>query len=328
MSRLGLQYGRGTLEWDQSPEAVTCRRAIPARPPGGHMQRGRDRRPRGRLADPHPVPTTPVNDRLGARYVLHGALRRRDQRVLDLLAVVLVGHRPQHRHRLRHRHRHLDVRDPSDLLDHRPAPVVAKPLAVLVARPALQQARAAQLLTGLNVLPLQHGDQIVALDRLPAPHAELSQRVIETQPQHRGAPARAPLKTLLRELVIAACERLRRRLQLQAIVARPRRVGSQVVCCGVTRGARRWVDGAAHAFGSVLTSSSGGGVWLGPGTWYPGWSEGPVTGAVALVRNLSLPESEAAAVQSRGGPAGPSAASREAAPLTGGAARSYAVSPA
>ena len=226
MSRLGLQYGRGTLEWDQSPEAVTCRRAIPARPPGGHMQRGRDRRPRGRLADPHPVPTTPVNDRLGARHVLHGALRRRDQRVLDLLAAVLVGHRPQHRHRLRHRHRHLDVRDPSDLLDHRPALVVAKPLAVLVARPALQQARAAQLLTGLNVLPLQHGDQIVALDRLPAPHAELSQRVIETQPQHGGAPARAPLKTLLRELVIAACERLRRRLQLQAIVARPRRVGT------------------------------------------------------------------------------------------------------
>ena len=36
------------------------------------------------------------------------------------------------------------------------------------------------------------------------------------------------------------------------------------------------------------------------------------------MRNLSLPDSEAAAVQSRGGPAGPSAASREAASLTGG----------
>ena len=36
------------------------------------------------------------------------------------------------------------------------------------------------------------------------------------------------------------------------------------------------------------------------------------------MRNLSLPNSEAAAVQSRAGPAGPSAASREAAPLTGG----------
>ena len=35
------------------------------------------------------------------------------------------------------------------------------------------------------------------------------------------------------------------------------------------------------------------------------------------MRNLSLPNSEAAAVQSQGGPAGPSAASREAAPLTG-----------
>ena len=35
------------------------------------------------------------------------------------------------------------------------------------------------------------------------------------------------------------------------------------------------------------------------------------------MRNLSLSNSEAAAVQSRAGPAGPSAASREAAPLTG-----------
>ena len=39
------------------------------------------------------------------------------------------------------------------------------------------------------------------------------------------------------------------------------------------------------------------------------------------MRNLSLLESEAAAVRSRGGPTGPSAASREAAPLTGGDAK-------
>ena len=45
------------------------------------------------------------------------------------------------------------------------------------------------------------------------------------------------------------------------------------------------------------------------------------------MRNLSLPNSEAPAVQSRAGRQGPSEASREAAPLTGTAARSYAVSP-
>jgi hypothetical protein len=54
---------------------------------------------------------------------------------------------------------------------------------------------------------------------------------------------------------------------------------------------------------------------------------GGEVGQVALVRNLSLPRKRRAAVPVKGGPAGPSEASREAAPLTGTAARSYAVSP-
>ena len=65
---------------------------------------------------------------------------------------------------------------------------------------------------------------------------------------------------------------------------------------------------AAHAVGSVITSSC------------LAWSGGRAEtegGEVALMRNLSLPESEAAAVPVKGGPAGPSAASREAASLTG-----------
>ena len=97
---------------------------------------------------------------------------------------------------------------------------------MLVARLALERARAAQLLPGVDVLPLERGDQIVALDRLAAPHPELSQRVVGAQPQRRRAPLRAALEPLLGELVVAAGERLRRGLELQAVVARPRGVGA------------------------------------------------------------------------------------------------------
>ena len=97
---------------------------------------------------------------------------------------------------------------------------------MLVARLALERARAAQLLPGVDVLPLQHGDQIVALDRLTAPHAEPRQRVVGAQPQRRGASLGAPVERVLGELVVAARERLRRRLELEAVVAGPRRVGA------------------------------------------------------------------------------------------------------
>jgi hypothetical protein len=67
--------------------------------------------------------------------------------------------------------------------------------------------------------------------------------------------------------------------------------------------------GAAHACLGVLT-------------FFPLFEEGfgvvaLSQGQVALVRNRSLPSSEAAPVAVKGGPAGPSEASREAVPLTG-----------
>ncbi|MBV9838156.1 MAG: hypothetical protein JO156_08555, partial [Solirubrobacterales bacterium] len=96
-----------------------------------------------------------MNDRLVARHVLHRPLRRRDQRLLDPLATGRVCHRPKHRHRLRDRHRHLDVRNAGHPLNHGPAVVVDEHLTLLVARLALQGARAAQLLAGLDALALQ-----------------------------------------------------------------------------------------------------------------------------------------------------------------------------
>ena len=172
------------------------RRPIPPRPPGGHVQRGRDRRPGRRLPDPDAVLPAAVNDRLVLRHVLHRPLRRRQQRLLDPPAIMLVGHRPQHRHRLRHRQRHLHVRDPGHPLDHRPAVVVDERLALLVARLALEHSRPAQLLAGLDVLPLQHRDQIVPLDRLsraaprtaPAPR----RRRATTTTSHAQGGARDP----------------------------------------------------------------------------------------------------------------------------------------
>ena len=88
------------------------------------------------------------------------------------------------------------MRDAGHPLDHGPAVVVEERLAVLVARLALERARAAQLLPAVDVLPLERGDQIVALDRLAAPHAELRQRVVGAQPQRRRASLRAALETL------------------------------------------------------------------------------------------------------------------------------------
>ncbi len=97
---------------------------------------------------------------------------------------------------------------------------------MLVARLALERARAAQLLPAVDVLPLERGDQIVALDRLAAPDPELSQRGVGAQPQRRRAPLRAALETLLGELVVTAGERLRRGLELEAVVTGPRGVGT------------------------------------------------------------------------------------------------------
>jgi hypothetical protein len=118
------------------------------------------------------------------------------------------------------------VRDPGHLLDYRPALVVEKHLAVLVTRFALEHARTAELLAGLRMLPLQHGNQLIALDRAAAPHPELRERVVRAEPQRRGASPGAALETLWRQLVIAAHEPLRSRVQLEAIVARPRRIGA------------------------------------------------------------------------------------------------------
>ena len=202
------------------------RRPIAARPPRGHMQRGRDRRPRRRLPHPHPVLPAAVNDRLVAHHVLNRALRRNQESILDPLAISLIGHRPQHRNRLRHRHRHLDVRDTAHPLDHATAIVVEERPAALVARLALERARATQLLPAVDMLPLERGDQIVALDRLAAPHPELNQRGVGAQPQRRRPPLRAALETLLGELVVTAGERLRRRLELKAVVTGPRGVGA------------------------------------------------------------------------------------------------------
>jgi hypothetical protein len=201
------------------------RRPVPPRPPSRHMQRRRDRRADSRLTDPDPIRPATVNDRLVPRHVLHCALGRRDQRLLDLLAIVLIAHSPQHRHRLRNRHRHLHMRHAGHLLDHGPALVVEKRLAVLVARLTLQRPRTAQLLAGPDVLSLKRRDQIVTLDRLPAAHAKLRHRGIGAQPQRRG-PFGAALDTLLGELVVAAGERLRRGLQLQAVVAGAGGVGA------------------------------------------------------------------------------------------------------
>ena len=167
------------------------RRPITPRAPRGHMQRRRHRRSRRRLPDADTVVAPSVNDRLVPRHVLDCPLGRRKHRLLDSLAVLLVGHRPQHRHRLRHRQRHLDVRDPGHPLDHRTAPVVEKHLATLVARLALERPRAAQLLAGPDVLPLQYGDQIVPLDRLAAPHAELPPPEPSRNAHHRRARATA-----------------------------------------------------------------------------------------------------------------------------------------
>jgi hypothetical protein len=54
----------------------------------------------------------------------------------------------------------------------------------------------------------------------------LGERVIGAEPQRRRAPLGAALVSLLRELIVAALERLRRGLELQAIIARSRRVGA------------------------------------------------------------------------------------------------------
>ena len=155
-------------------------RAITPRPPRRHVQRRGDRRPGGRLADSRAVLAAAVNDRLVARHVLHGPLRRLEQRVLNQSSVPVIGHRPQDRYGLRHRQRHLHVRDTVDLLDHRSPLLVEQRLAVLVARLALERPRPAELLRGVHVLALQHRDQVVPLDRLTAPHPEPRQRILRT----------------------------------------------------------------------------------------------------------------------------------------------------
>jgi hypothetical protein len=188
------------------------------------MQRRRDRRPRGRFPHPHAIPPAAVNDRLGAGHVLQRALGRLQQRLLDPLPIAVVGHRPHHRHRLRHRQRHLHVRDPGHPLDHPAAILVDERLAVVVPPFALEHARPAQLIACPDVLPLERGDQIVALNRLTTPHAKLRERVVGAEPQRRRAPLRAALKTFLRELVVGPRERLRSGLKLEAVVTRPRRV--------------------------------------------------------------------------------------------------------
>ena len=69
------------------------------------------------------------------------------------------------------------------------------------------------------------GDQIIALDRLAAPHPELREGLIGTEPQ-RGAAFRDGLEPVGCELIVGAHECLRSRFQLQAVIARPRRVGA------------------------------------------------------------------------------------------------------
>jgi hypothetical protein len=90
------------------------------------------------------------------------------------------------------------VCDAGHPLNHRAAVIINERLALLIARLALERARAAKLLAALDVLALQDGDQIIAVDRLPTAHAELGQRVIGPEPQRRSAraaSARLPTST-------------------------------------------------------------------------------------------------------------------------------------
>ena len=116
------------------------------------------------------------------------------------------------------------MRDTVDLLDHRSPLLVEQRLAVLVARLALERPRPAELLPGLHVLALQHRDQLLPLDRLTAPHPEPRQSILRTQPQRRSRPLRDALGLLDLQLVVSACERLRRSRGLEPVVARPRSV--------------------------------------------------------------------------------------------------------
>lgn len=75
------------------------------------------------------------------------------------------------------------MRDPRHPLHHRPPLLICGHHATLVSRNlAFERARAAELLPGLDMLALQHCDQIIAIDRLTPPHAELRECLVGAEP--------------------------------------------------------------------------------------------------------------------------------------------------
>ena len=175
------------------------RRPITPRPPRRHVQRGGDRRARRRLPDPHAVLAAAVNDRLVARHVLHRPLRRRDQRLLDRSAIAARRPSPtaptptsaptSSSPRARPRSPARPPAGPSSSKS-------AWPCSSRASRLSAPGRRSCSPVS--HMLPLQHRDQIVALDRLTAPHAELRERVIGAEPQRRGGPLGAALEPVAR----------------------------------------------------------------------------------------------------------------------------------